>query len=501
MRLLLPMLLSSTLACFSDAPASTIEESASATTNSTSTTATGELTQTSTTAAPDTAGETQSGTDTTTESGPDLPDVDHCGVISDFGPLYGDLVASWTEEDDMTPMAAGGLVFVGSSSIRRWDRLAELYSDYRPIQRGLGGAQAGEIALWTDSLVNRHQPRGVVFYAGTNDIDEGVSEDDIIARIRCFRERVWSANGQALPVFFVGITPTPARWEQWSTAQAVNQAIQTLALDDPGLTYVDIPTAFLETGSPPAAELFAADELHLSAAGYGLWNSVLRPQVEAALPPLPPETGEPLPSGTRLLIDLGPSDQEHGEPTPSPDYIGQHWNNWYAVEGDAVLHPGEHRGALVTDDGTETSLSLVLAGGFAALGRMNGGLLWPSQDLLDDLAVGTATEDWFLSDTDDRPGALFLEGLSPAASYTLRLFASREEAVERITRYRVTGASSQTVTLQTSGVGAGIDGLGNDDDVAEVVGVAPDPWGRIFIDLEPDVSDYAYLGIVELVVE
>lgn len=393
------------------------------------------------------------------------------------------------------------MVFTGSSSIRRWDRLAELYSDYWPIQRGFGGAQAGEIALFTDALVNRHQPRGVVFYAGTNDIDAGVSPEDVVDRIRCFRERVWVAQGQDLPVLFVGITPNPARWEQWQDAQAVNQAIAGLALDDPGLTYVDVPAAFLETGSPPAAELFVDDGLHLSPAGYDLWQSVLRPAVESALEPLPPAAGEALSPGTRLLIDLGPSDREHGEPTPSPDYLGQHWNNWHQVEGDAVIRPGEHLDGLLTDDGTPTSLRLVISGGFITLGRLNGGLLWPSQDHLGDLAVGTATEDWFLSDLDDRPGGLFLEGLDPSARYTLRLFSSREEATLRVSRYRITGATETIVTLQTSGEGAGSAGLGNDDDVAEATGLEPDPWGRLFVDTAPDVADYAYLGLLELVAE
>ncbi len=497
MRRLLPWLLSPALACFTDAPGEGEGEGASATTTGlTAAASTGENSTTLTsTAASDGSGTSATGTGTA------LPEVDHCGVISDFGPVFGDLVDTWTAQDDLAPPATAGLVFTGSSSIRRWDRLAELYSDYRPIQRGLGGAQAGEIALFADALVTRHQPRGVVFYAGTNDIDAGVSPEDVIDRIRCFRERVWIAQGQEVPVLVLGITPTPARWGQWRDAQAVNQAIAALAVDDPGLTYVDVPAAFLGTGSPPASELFVDDGLHLSAAGYDLWQSVLRPAVETALEPLPPEPGEALAANTRLLVDLGPADREHGASTPAPDYLGQHWNNWHDVDGDAVIHPGEHIDGLVTDDGTPTSLRLVIAGGFTTLGRLNGGLLWPDQELLGKLAVGTATEDWFLSDLDDRPGALFFEGLDPAARYTLRLFASREDATERVSRYRITGAEGTTVTLQTSGEGAGQGGLGNDDDVAEASGLEPDPWGRLFVDTAPDVDEYAYLGLLELVVE
>ncbi len=449
--------------------------------------------------APDDTDDT--GADTAT--GPDLPDTDHCWILDDYTPVYVTTVETWRAQDDLAEGPADPLVFVGSSSIRRWEDLARSYRDHRPVQRGFGGAQLGDIAWFADDLVNRHDPRAVVVFAGTNDVAFGVSADDVVARFRCLRERLWIAHGRALPVFFIGITPTPSRWSTWETANAVNEAVAALAADDPGLVYVDVPAAFLATGQPPDADLFVGDQLHLSASGYALWDSILRQEVDAVLPPLPRATraADHPPAGGRLLVDLGPSNAEDGEPTPSPDYLGQHWNNWYDIDGGAVLLPGEHLDGLVTADGAATSIDLVLTGGFTANGRANGGLLWPSVDLLGDLAVGSATGDYFYSVSEDLTGGFFLRGLDPDATYALRLFASREADETRLSTYTVDGAETVSATLQTSGPGAGTTGNGNDDDIVTFTGLAPDDRGQLFVDVTLAQGSYAYVSAFELTVE
>jgi hypothetical protein len=427
-------------------------------------------------------------------------DVDHCAESDAFEPVYDETIAPWLAQDDAAPWPAGPLVFVGSSSVRRWDGFALAYHDLRPLQRGFGGAQLGEVAQRAHDLVTRHDPQAVLVFAGTNDVAAGVDPELVVERFRCFRQRVGEALGADRPVVWVGITPTPARWEGWERAAAVNEAVEAIAEDDPALFYADIPGAFLATGSPPDPSLFVADQLHLSESGYALWDAVLRPVVEEAAEPTPPGGGPPLASGTRVLVDLGPSNAEDGEHTPSPDWLGQHWNNWHAIEGGGRILPGQHLDALVDSTGVRTAIDLIIAGGFGVNGRSHGGLLWPDPELLGDLAVGSATGDFVYADGDDITGGLFLRDLDPDSHYTLRLFAAREDPERRITTYTITGATQHSVQLQTSGAGAG-SGQTNDDSVVELTGLAPDAWGQLFLDLEVAQGSYAYLALLELVVE
>lgn len=432
--------------------------------------------------------------------------VDRCAEVRAFVPQFQAAVQRLTAQDDAgTALPVSPVVFVGSSSIRRWEYLARVFSDEEPVQRGVGGMQLGEVALFADALVNRHNPRAVVVYAGTNDVAAGVAPSVVVERFRCFRQRVGNALGWDRPVLFVAITPNPARWSQWSLSAEVNAAVAALAQEDPALTYVDVATPFLALGSPPPARLFVADGLHLSPQGYALWESILRPAVTSVVPPLPASAGPTVVSavGTRVLLDVGPTNAEDGERTPSPDYLGQHWNNWHDTQGDGELLPGEHLDALVDDRGLPTGMGVVLAGGFGCNGRMHGGLLWPSFGLLGPLAVGSATGDFFYAtDENDQPGALYLRGLDPRLRYTLRFFAARQADERRVTRYRVLGAAESSVTLQTSGTGAGAAGATtNDDTVAELAALRPDAWGHLFVDVIRAEGSFAYLSALEVRVE
>ncbi|HRI68594.1 MAG TPA: GDSL-type esterase/lipase family protein [Polyangium sp.] len=429
---------------------------------------------------------------------------DPCGEVLQFGPVFPDIVARWSTQDALGGWPHDPVVFVGSSSIRRWENLARTYSDYSPLQRGLGGAQLGEVAYYAHDLVGRHNPRAIVLYAGTNDVDAGVAPNVVVDRFRCFRYRIGQELGWTRPIVFLGLTPNPARWNQWPNARAVNEAIAGIAALDPAVHYVDVATPFLATGSPPSSTLFVADQLHLSAAGYALWNEALRPVVESVTSPTPiaGPANPALPAGTRVLVDFGPSNPDDGEMTPSPDYLGQHWNNWHAIDGGLGVLPGEQLVDLVTTSGAATGIDLVIAGGFSGNGRANGGLVWPDGAKLGNLAVGSATGDFFYTDGPDQPGALFLRGLDPAKSYTLRLFAAREDLEVRVTRYTITGASSVTDTLQTTGPGAGAAGANtNDDTIVVFQNVKPDAWGHLFIDVAIESGAYGYLSLVELMVE
>jgi len=451
------------------------------------------------TGTPDTSGDAADTVASDFDAGPEP-----CDEVNAFTPVYAEAVARWSAQDDAGGWPEGPVVFTGSSSVRRWEGLAAAYTDYAPLQRGIGGAQVAEIAYYAETLITRHDPRAVVVYAGTNDISAGVAVDTVIERLRCLRWRIGSALGWDRPLLLIGITPNPARWGHWGLSEDFNEAAAALAASDPALTFIDVATPFLAQGSPPPDELFVSDGLHLSDSGYALWDSVIRPAVEAAVSPRPAvDAPSPaLAAGTIVRVDLGPDDDVDGEATPSPDYLGHHWNNWRSLAGGGAALPGEQLVDLVTTSGTATGIDLVIAGGFLSNGRRNGGLLWPDESLLGDLAVGGATGDYFYTDGPDNPGALFLRGLDPDASYTVRLFAAREGSATRRTRYTVTGAGSASGVLQTSGDGAGhADVRTNDDDIVTFAGVKPDAWGHVFVDVAIEEGAYGYLAILELTVE
>jgi len=285
----------------------------------------------------------------------------------------------------------------------------------------------------------------------------------------------------------------------------VNTAIKALATSAKGLHYIDIPSAFLKTGQPPSKSLFISDKLHLNEAGYKLWTSVIKPVIQKIAPPVAYKTPANQPgAGARALVDLGPDDGGNGNATRGTDSQGQQWNSWHKMNGGTVTLPGEALG-LKTTAGKATPWRLVLGGIFTPNGLKNGGLKTPSKSKLGNLAVATATQDYFYVGKSVGDQGFAITGLDPARKYRLRLFGSREWAAEtRKTRYTVVSAAGKaSQALVTSGNNIGSNGSydGNDSKIVTYDGLRPDANGKLHVFIAAEAGTYAYLSLLELSVK
>ena len=429
---------------------------------------------------------------------------DPCASQAKHKPGYGSTIARWVAQDAKSMPPANGLLVVGSSSVRYWKTLFREFAAWRVVQRGYGGSLIWDTAGHAAKIVLPYRPRAVLIYAGTNDISKGTSPDQVLSGYRCLVQRIRLGLGD-VHVAFIGITPNPARWSQWSRSVQVNAAVKGLAYGYRGLHYIDIPAAFLKTGQPPSTTLFVSDKLHLNAEGYKLWNKIIKPAVQKFAPirPHKPPAGQPG-AGARVLVDLGPSNGTDGNHSKSPDSQGQRWNNWHEIQGSGATLPGEALG-LRTVAGKATPWRLVLGGAFGSNGLQHGGLQQPSAAKLGQLAVATATQDFFYVSRAGGSQELSIAGLEPARRYKLRLFGSRATAQEtRVTRYTVTSAAGATSkTLKTSGNNIGSDGKydGNDNTVVTFDNLRSDAWGKLHLEVSADSGAYGYLSLLELSVK
>jgi lysophospholipase L1-like esterase len=78
----------------------------------------------------------------------------------------------------------------------------------------------------------------------------------------------------------LAIKPSPSRWKFAEEQRAANERIRKFCEDDKRLTFVDVWTPMLGDDSQPRRELFVDDMLHLNAAGYELWTTLVRPVLE-----------------------------------------------------------------------------------------------------------------------------------------------------------------------------------------------------------------------------
>jgi glucose/arabinose dehydrogenase/lysophospholipase L1-like esterase len=193
------------------------------------------------------------------------------------------------------------VVFVGSSSIRLWDTLTQDMAPIEVIQHGFGGAKLNDVVHYAKRLVNAYQPRAVVVFAGTNDIHPGAakSPEQLLASYQAFVATV-RADQPEVPIYFIGITPSPLRWSVWPVAQATNALIQQWSESDPNLHFIDTSGGLMGHDGEPDPDNYRIDGLHLSAQGYSVWRDSIR---------------------TRLLDDLQwPRSESGTEPSPEQEF-------------------------------------------------------------------------------------------------------------------------------------------------------------------------------------
>jgi len=180
--------------------------------------------------------------------------------------------------DEKNAVPRDGVLFVGSSSIRLWGT-GTAFPGVPVINRGFGGSHISDVNYYLSDIVQMYGPSVVVFYAGDNDIDAGKTKERVLADYRKFVGRVITSRRDT-QIVFIAIKPSLQRWAQWPLMRETNDAIKAFSATDDRLHFADIAPPMLGADGKPRPEMFVADGLHMTAAGYAAWNKVLGPMLE-----------------------------------------------------------------------------------------------------------------------------------------------------------------------------------------------------------------------------
>jgi lysophospholipase L1-like esterase len=189
-------------------------------------------------------------------------------------------IAAFEAQDKATPPPAGGIVFVGSSSIRLWNGLAEAFPGKTIIQRGFGGSEISDVIRYMARVVSPYAPKQIVLYAGDNDIGQSkLSAREVYARFTTFYALARKQHPTAT-ITYIAIKPSPARRQFMATQNEANQLIKKYLAAQRYASYIDVYTPMLNASGQPRPELFVADSLHMNAQGYDLWKQVVGPALK-----------------------------------------------------------------------------------------------------------------------------------------------------------------------------------------------------------------------------
>lgn len=190
-------------------------------------------------------------------------------------PYEADILA-FEAADRLQSPPHGGIVFVGSSSFRLWPNLPEAFPGHAVVNRGFGGSMLPDVVQFAPRIVVPLAPATVVIYAGDNDIGRGRMPSQVLADYRNL-VRLLRRSLPDVRIVMVSIKPSPSRWALVERMREANALLAQEVARDPRASFVDVFTPMLGADGLPRPELFVADALHMSPAGYALWQQRIAP--------------------------------------------------------------------------------------------------------------------------------------------------------------------------------------------------------------------------------
>ena len=166
------------------------------------------------------------------------------------------------------------VVFTGSSSVRIWHDLQDVFPEHQIVNTGFGGSQASDLIAYLDELVLWYNPVKVFIYEGDNDISFKKRPRKILKDIQLITDRITASNPQS-SIVLIGAKPSIARWHLRRKYRRLNRKLSNLAELDGSIGYADVWDIMLD-GRKVRDDIFIEDGLHMNALGYELWYAVLK---------------------------------------------------------------------------------------------------------------------------------------------------------------------------------------------------------------------------------
>jgi len=176
--------------------------------------------------------------------------------------------------DGYDPPPDSGVLFTGSSTIRRWYSLAEDMYPQNVINRGFGGSVMKELNQNIGRIVFPYNPSRIFVYEGDNDITRGIKPLAFLEECKAFIGQCQ----QRLPgteIIFLSIKPSPARMRYWRRMDSTNQMLKELCKAHENVNFIDISTPMFNKPGSLKKDIYADDGIHLNDKGYTLLSHVI----------------------------------------------------------------------------------------------------------------------------------------------------------------------------------------------------------------------------------
>jgi lysophospholipase L1-like esterase len=169
------------------------------------------------------------------------------------------------------------LLLVGSSYIELWTTFRQDLQPCEAVNYGIGGSTIGVQQQLMERIVVPVRPECLVVYAGSNDMTGARFGSkrgrDVAIQVLDYLDSVRDALPECR-ILYVSITEAPVRARAHHEIRLSNALIRREIASRQNMEFVDTNSSILRA-QRTGGDVFEADRLHLNAAGYRVFSSVI----------------------------------------------------------------------------------------------------------------------------------------------------------------------------------------------------------------------------------
>ena len=192
---------------------------------------------------------------------------------------FQDEIDVFIKKDSIAMPAANSILFVGSSSFNYWKDISNYFPGYPIINRGFGGSSLTDIIHFNQETILKYKPKQIYIYCGENDIaaSDTITPQIVFERFKALYTIIRTHLGNKVPVMYVSIKPSVARWTMEEKFVTANTLIRDFINKQKHTQFLDVHSAMLDTSGMVYKDIFIADKLHMNAKGYAIWQKIIAP--------------------------------------------------------------------------------------------------------------------------------------------------------------------------------------------------------------------------------
>ena len=196
-------------------------------------------------------------------------------------PLWNE-IAEFKHRGSIQRPPANAILFVGSSSFRKWTNVQEYFPGYTIINRGFGGSTLDDVMRYAKDIIYPYHPKQVVVYCGDNDLasNKKMTGKKVYKKFVRLYEMIRKRLGNDVDILYVSIKPSPSREGLMPEMEQANDLIRNFIAQRAHAAFVDVYHLMLTPEGRPIDNLFVGDKLHMNEKGYKIWQQAILPYLD-----------------------------------------------------------------------------------------------------------------------------------------------------------------------------------------------------------------------------